>query len=58
MTETMESKIIELETLTPLFIKGKEEVYGEGFLRIGNTLFLIDNDNLCKYVEESNKTTE
>ncbi|NTW72850.1 MAG: type III-A CRISPR-associated RAMP protein Csm5 [Eubacteriaceae bacterium] len=54
----MVSKIIELETLTSLFIKGKEEKYGEGFIRIGNTVFLIDNDNLCKYIDESNKTTE
>jgi len=54
----MVSEIIELETLTPLFIKGKEEKYGEGFIRIGNTVYLIDNDNLCKYIDESNKTTE
>ncbi len=54
----MESKIIELETLTPLFIKGKEEKYGEGFIRIGNDVFLIDNDKLCKYIAESNKISE
>ncbi|WP_041467343.1 type III-A CRISPR-associated RAMP protein Csm5 [Chlorobium phaeobacteroides] len=50
MTEHMESKIIELETLTSLFIKGKEENYGEGFIRIGNTLYFIDNDNLCEFI--------
>ena len=54
----MESKIIELETLTPLFIKGKEEKYGEGFIRIADDVFLIDNDNLCKYIAESNKISE
>ena len=50
MNEAMISKIIELETLTPLFIKGKEEKYGEGFIRIGNALFLINNDILCEFI--------
>jgi CRISPR type III-A-associated RAMP protein Csm5 len=50
MIENMISKIIELETLTPLFIKGKEEKYGEGFIRIGNTIFLINNDKLCEFI--------
>jgi CRISPR type III-A-associated RAMP protein Csm5 len=54
----MISKIIELETLTPLFIKGKEEKYGEGFIRFGDIVYLIDNDKLCKYIDESNKITE
>lgn len=46
----MISKIIELETLTPLFIKGKEEKYGEGFIRIGEELFSVDNDKLCEFI--------
>jgi len=54
----MESKIIELETLTTLFIKGKEDKYGEGFIRIGKNVFLIDNDKLCKYIYDSNKIAE
>lgn len=46
----VESAIIELETLTPLFIKGKDVDYGEGFLKVENTLYLVDNDKLCELI--------
>jgi CRISPR-associated protein Csm5 len=55
----VESAIIELETLTPLFIKGKEVNYGEGMLRGSDgNVYLIDNDKLCDYIAEKNKIDE
>lgn len=55
----MISKIIELETLTPLFIKGKDLEYGEGMLRGGDGyIYLIDNDRLCEYIAKKNKVDE
>jgi len=55
----VESKIIELETLTPLFIKGKNVDYGEGMLRGSDgNVYLIDNDKLCEYIAEKNKIDE
>jgi CRISPR type III-A-associated RAMP protein Csm5 len=55
----MISKIIELETLTPLFIKGKDLDYGEGMLRGRDGLvYLIDNDKLCEYIADKNKIEE
>ncbi len=45
------SKIVELETITPLFIKGKEIDYGEGMLRGDDErIYLIDNNKLCDYI--------
>lgn len=59
MTEPMVSKIIELETLTPLFIKGKDLDYGEGMLRGSDgVVYLIDNDKLCEYVADKGKIEE
>ncbi len=59
MTEAMISKIIELETLTPLFIKGKDLDYGEGMLRGSDGfVYLIDNDKLCEYIANKNKVDE
>lgn len=59
MTERMESKIIELETLTPLFIKGKDLDYGEGMLRGSDgVVYLIDNDKLCEYIASKDKIGE
>ena len=55
----MESKIVELETLTPLFIKGKDLDYGEGMLRGSDgVVYLIDNDKLCEYIASKEKTEE
>jgi len=50
-----ESKIIELETISPLFIKGKDIAYGEGMLKGIDSegkpcVYLIDNDKLCEYI--------
>ena len=53
MSYNIESAIIELETLTPLFIKGKDMDYGEGFLKVDNKVYSIDNNKLCKYIYES-----
>jgi len=59
MNDRYESKIIELTTLTPLFIKGKDLDYGEGMLRgKDGTVYLIDNDKLCEYIAEKNKVDE
>jgi CRISPR type III-A-associated RAMP protein Csm5 len=55
----MISKIIELETLSPLFIKGKDLDYGEGMLRGSDgVVYLIDNDKLCEYIVEKKKVEE
>lgn len=53
------SRIVELTTLTPLYIKGKEMDFGEGMLRgeDGN-VYLIDNDKLCDYIDRKNKVDE
>jgi CRISPR-associated protein Csm5 len=48
----MISSIVELEVLSPLFIKGKDVEYGEGFIAVNNTVYLIDNDKLCKFIGE------
>ncbi|MDX2129654.1 MAG: type III-A CRISPR-associated RAMP protein Csm5 [Chloroherpetonaceae bacterium] len=53
MAYNVESAIIELETLTPLFIKGKDVNYGEGFLKVDDTLYSVNNDELCKFIYES-----
>jgi len=45
-----ESGIIELEALVPLFIKGKEPDYGEGTYTIGEWTYILDNDELCKFI--------
>jgi len=59
MIERMESKIVELETLTPLFIKGKDLDYGEGMLRgKDGVVYLIDNDRLCEYIAGKDKIEE
>jgi len=50
---TKESGIIELEAITPLFIKGKEPDYGEGIYTIGDKAYLIDNDKLCKFIYDT-----
>ncbi|NTW89045.1 MAG: type III-A CRISPR-associated RAMP protein Csm5, partial [Desulfobulbaceae bacterium] len=49
-TTSKETAIIELETLTPLFIKGKDPDYGEGTYLIGNKVYILDNDKLCKFI--------
>ncbi|ACF10510.1 CRISPR-associated RAMP protein, Csm5 family [Chlorobaculum parvum NCIB 8327] len=51
-TKSKETAIIELETLTPLFIKGKDPDYGEGmyFFPNENKAYLLDNDKLCKFI--------
>ena len=48
----MISSIVELEVLSPLFIKGKDVEYGEGFIAVNNKVYLIDNDKLCKFISE------
>ena len=59
MIERMESKIVELETLTPLFIKGKNLDYGEGVLSGSDeVVYLIDNDKLCEYIASKEKIEE
>ncbi|HWQ47597.1 MAG TPA: type III-A CRISPR-associated RAMP protein Csm5, partial [Methanosarcina sp.] len=59
MIDAMISKIIELETLTPLFIKGKDLDYGEGMLRGSDgVVYLIDNDKLCEYIYDKKKIEE
>lgn len=45
-----ESGIIDLETLVPLFIKGKEPDYGEGTYTIGDSTYILDNDRVCKFI--------
>jgi CRISPR type III-A-associated RAMP protein Csm5 len=47
-----EAGIIELEVLTPLFIKGKDPDYGEGIyiFKSEETAYLLDNDQLCKFI--------
>lgn len=50
MVMTKESGIIELEVLTPLFIKGKDPDYGEGIYTIGEKAYLLDNDKICKFI--------
>lgn len=42
--------IIELEVLTPLFIKGKEPDYGEGIYTIKEKAYLLNNDKICKFI--------
>jgi len=49
-TTSKETAIIELETLTPLFIKGKDPDYGEGTYLIGDKAYILDNDKLCKFI--------
>ena len=47
----METKIITIRTITPLFVKGKDPDFGEGMLRgHDNTIYLIDKDCLCEYL--------
>lgn len=62
MKKLFESAIIELETITPLFIKGKEIGYGEGMVRgrkdEKDHVYLIDNDKLCNYIAEKDKVEE
>ena len=48
----MISSIVELEVLSPLFIKGKDVEYGEGFIPVNKKVYLIDNDKLCKFIGE------
>ncbi len=51
MNKLFESAVIELETITPLFVKGKEIKYGEGMLKgKDGRIYLIDNDKLCDYI--------
>ena len=52
MDMTKESGIIELETLVPLFIKGKDPDYGEGIYTFEDKAYLLDNDELCKFINE------
>ena len=47
---TKETGIIELETLVPLFIKDKDPEFGEGTYPIGEKIYLLDNDKLCKFL--------
>lgn len=59
MSYNVETAIIELETLTPLFIKGKDVNYGEGMLRGSDgNIYLIDNDKLCEYIAQKDKIDE
>ena len=53
MVMTKESGIIELETLVPLFIKGKEPDYGEGIYTIGDKAYILDNNKLCEFIYKS-----
>lgn len=48
-----ETRIVEIEVLTPLFIKGKQADYGDGFITIGQETFLIDNDMLCAFIYDN-----
>lgn len=53
MTKTSkETAVIELETLTPLFIKGKDPDYGEGMYTLKEKTYLLDNDEVCKLIYE------
>lgn len=47
---TKETGIIEMETLVPLFIKDKDPEFGEGTYPIGDKIYLLDNDKLCKFL--------
>ncbi|NTW70352.1 MAG: type III-A CRISPR-associated RAMP protein Csm5 [Chlorobiaceae bacterium] len=55
---TKETGIIELETLVPLFIKDKDPEFGEGTYPIGDKIFLLDNDKLCKFLYDKAYDTE
>jgi hypothetical protein len=55
MNDLFQSAVIELTTLSPLFIKGKDMKYGEGMLEGVDRqnkpcIYLIDNDSLCEYI--------
>ena len=53
------NKVVELITLSPLYIKGKEIDYGEGLLKGEDcNVYLIDNDKLCDYIDEKGKVDE
>ena len=63
MDKPFESSIIEMTTLCPLFIMGKDIEYGEGMLRGSGEndkdfIYLINNDRLCEYIESKNKIDE
>ena len=65
--DNVESAIIELETISPIHIRGKDVDYGEGMVVLnrpkdklaGNYAYLVDNDVLCDWLyneaPESNK---
>jgi RAMP superfamily. len=56
--DNAESAIIELETISPIHIRGKDIDYGEGMVALsrhndklaGNYAYLIDNDVLCDWL--------
>lgn len=53
------SKVVELTTLSPLYIRGKEIDYGEGLLKgKDGHVYLIDNDKLCDYIDQKGKVDE
>lgn len=63
MDKLFDTAVIELETVSPLFIKGKDIDYGEGMLKGKDKdgrdcVFLIDNDKLCEYIAEKGKVEE
>ena len=55
---TKETGIIELETLVPLFIKDKDPEFGEGTYPIGDKIYLLDNDKLCKFLYDKTYDAE
>ena len=60
MNDLFQSAVIELTTLSPLFIKGKDMDYGEGMLKGVDEqnkpcIYLIDNDSLCEYIVAKGK---
>lgn len=48
----MITSIVELEVLSPLYIKGKDLDYGEGFIAVDEQVYLIDNNNLCRFISK------
>jgi CRISPR type III-A-associated RAMP protein Csm5 len=63
MDELFKTAVVELETVSPLFIKGKDIDYGEGMLKGKDKdgkdcVFLIDNDKLCEYIADKGKVEE
>ncbi|GAX62160.1 hypothetical protein SCALIN_C28_0364 [Candidatus Scalindua japonica] len=47
----LENKVVNIKTITPIHIKGKDIDYGQGFVRRNNeTAFAIDSNRLVEYL--------